>query len=100
MFVDRYIIYGAMAILLWSATVALVRSITRKIDAIQTGAYMFGGAGFACMLIIFFSEDIFSFFDHSCCIGADYFGRDRSLDHVCYLDDLFFLIICSFFEHQ
>lgn len=61
--VDRNIIYGTIAILLWSATVALVRSITKKMNAFQAGTYTFAGSGVGCLFIVLIFNDVNTFFN-------------------------------------
>jgi len=63
--INLNIFYGIIAILLWSTTVALVRSITGKITAIQTGFLTFTFSGIACLLLMLFYIDIKSVLSHS-----------------------------------
>ena len=65
MSIDLNIMYGIIAILLWSTTVALVRSITRKINAIQAGVYTFTIGGITCILIVLIFKDFNSVLNHS-----------------------------------
>lgn len=63
--IDLNVIYGIIAILLWSTSVAVIRSITTKINAIQAGIYVFSIAGIACIFIILIFKDINSILNHS-----------------------------------
>lgn len=65
MSIDPNVTYGIIAILLWSTTVAVIRSITTKINAIQAGIYVFSIAGIACIFIILIFKDINSILNHS-----------------------------------
>jgi drug/metabolite transporter (DMT)-like permease len=50
--IELNIVYGIIAILLWSTTVALIRSITLKINAIQAGVFTFALGGIVCVLYV------------------------------------------------
>ena len=56
MSIDRNIVYGIIAIFLWSTTVALLRSITRKINAIQAGVYTFTIGGIICISVLIYKD--------------------------------------------
>jgi len=56
--------YGIFAILLWSTTVAIVRSITAKINAIQAGAVTFSISGVICILFMVVNKNFDSIVNH------------------------------------
>jgi len=56
--------YGIFAILLWSTTVAIVRSITAKINAIQAGAVTFSISGVICSLFMVVNKNFDSIVNH------------------------------------
>jgi drug/metabolite transporter (DMT)-like permease len=49
--------YGVFAILLWSSTVALVRSITKRMNAFQAGAATFSLSGAICIVLFVLNRD-------------------------------------------
>ena len=56
--------YGIFAILLWSTTVAIVRSISRKISIIQAGAVSLSIAGAICIIIMIVNKNFDSVVNH------------------------------------
>ena len=65
MVIDINTAHGIFAILLWSTTVAIVRSITQKINAIKAGAITFSLSGIICTFILLLFKDYDSLLNHS-----------------------------------
>ena len=51
--IDKHTIYGLLAIVLWSTSVALVRSISEKAGPITSGAFVYIVSGLLLFLVFF-----------------------------------------------
>jgi drug/metabolite transporter (DMT)-like permease len=57
--------YGIFAILIWSTTVAIVRSISRKGSAVHAGAVAFLLSGLICIIFMMVNQNFASIVNHS-----------------------------------
>jgi drug/metabolite transporter (DMT)-like permease len=58
MFNNRYTLFGVLAVLLWSATVALVRSISEQIGPVAAGAFVYLTGGLISCVYLLYSRKI------------------------------------------
>jgi drug/metabolite transporter (DMT)-like permease len=54
---DRYTLYGVVAILLWSTTVALARSLTEQVGSLTAASSVYLVSGAFCLTYLFSSTD-------------------------------------------